>query len=61
MSDAGFKKWTDVDDEKIRTLHASGMSLSKMASEMGVTGGQMRGRVWKLKLVRKPKEAEAAE
>lgn len=56
---SGFKKWTDEDDAKVRELHATGMSLSAMAQEMGVTGGQIRGRVWKLKLTRKePKAAD---
>jgi len=50
-----MRNWTDEDDTKIRELHASGMPLSKMAHEMGVTGGQMRGRVWKLQLTRKEK------
>lgn len=58
---SGFKKWTAEDDAKLRDLHATGLSLSKMATEMGVTGGQLRGRVWKLKLTRKePKAADAA-
>lgn len=56
---SGFKKWTAEDDARLRELHASGMALSKMAAEMGLTAGQVHGRVWKLKLKRR--EAKPAE
>lgn len=55
----GFKKWSPEDDARLRELHATGMPLSKMAHEMGLTPGQVHGRVWKLKLKRREKKQEA--
>lgn len=56
---SGFKKWDVESDARLRELHGSGLSLSKIAHEMGLTAGQVHGRVWKLKLVRRPKKEEA--
>ena len=56
----GFKKWDEAADCRLRELHASGLSLSKIAHEMGLTAGQVHGRVWKLKLKRREKKPEAA-
>jgi hypothetical protein len=60
VSEPGFKKWTEADDARLRELHATGLSFSKIAREMGLTSGQVHGRVWKLRLPqRRPKKATA--
>jgi hypothetical protein len=57
---SGFKKWSADDDAKLRELHESGLSLSGIARTLGLTSGQVHGRVWKLGLKRRPAKREAA-
>lgn len=51
--------WTPEDDQEIRQLFEAGKSVGAIAGALGKTRGQIAGRVWKLKLFRKPKDAAA--
>lgn len=49
--------WTPEDDAKIRELWDAQNSVTAIAKKLGKTRGQIAGRVWHMKLFRKPKDA----